>query len=232
MNMKFQLITAAAMLVASTIVFPDGAQAGCSQQPGGAVEWDGCRKRNLMLGGHDFSGSKMAGTDLASTDLRDTILNGANLQKAVLLRASFDGSSAVDTNFKKAIGYRTSFRKTNLKGASFEKAEMQRANFSGAHLEEASFAKSEVGRANFTQATLQNNDFSYANLARADFSGARMSGKLIMVGAFLFRTNLSGSDISRVEGLAQWQVDMACGDNNTQLPPGLKAPGTWPCTEE
>ena len=31
------------------------------------------------------------------------------------------------------------------------------------------------------------------------------------------------------ERLVQWQVDMACGDDKTVLPAGLKKPAVWPC---
>ncbi|MDQ7020073.1 MAG: hypothetical protein Q9M33_13035, partial [Robiginitomaculum sp.] len=47
--------------------------------------------------------------------------------------------------------------------------------------------------------------------------------------AFTYKTRLSGTDLSLVSGLKQEQVDMACGDDDTILPPNLKRPAHWPC---
>ena len=38
-----------------------------------------------------------------------------------------------------------------------------------------------------------------------------------------------GVNLAAATGLSQWQLDMACGDDKTVLPPGLKKPAPWPC---
>jgi uncharacterized protein YjbI with pentapeptide repeats len=67
-------------------------------------------------------------------------------------------------------------------------------------------------------------------LARADLRGVPLSG-VNLTGAYLYLTLVSGADLSQVTGLKQEQLDLACGSNETKLPPGLKAPQGWPCSE-
>ncbi len=50
-----------------------------------------------------------------------------------------------------------------------------------------------------------------------------------MNGAFLYRANFEGANLTAVKDLAQAQLDIACGNENTKLPAGLSAPGWWPC---
>ena len=50
-----------------------------------------------------------------------------------------------------------------------------------------------------------------------------------MTRAFLFLTRIEGLDLSDAKGLQQPQIDTACGDVTTKLPPGLSIPTTWPC---
>ena len=76
--------------------------------------------------------------------------------------------------------------------------------------------------------TITGSKFSLANLARADFRKRNSPGR--STSPFLpFLTRIEGIDLSAATGLAQWQVDMACGDANTKLPAGLTAPADWPC---
>ncbi|HSG94139.1 MAG TPA: pentapeptide repeat-containing protein, partial [Afifellaceae bacterium] len=48
----------------------DAAYAKCHSSAAPGVDWQGCRKRNLILKGSDLSGAKLAGTDFTATDLR------------------------------------------------------------------------------------------------------------------------------------------------------------------
>jgi uncharacterized protein YjbI with pentapeptide repeats len=52
-----------------------------------------------------------------------------------------------------------------------------------------------------------------------------------LTGAYLYLTRLAGANLSQARGLKQEQLDLACGSNETKLPPGLKTPETWPCSE-
>lgn len=206
------------------------ADCDASERPG--INWSGCRKRNLILAGSDLSGANLSEADFTSTDLRRTGLDGADLSKANLLRSMLDASKAAGANFEKAVGFRTSFASTDLTSARFSKSEMQRADFTGATLTNVDFEKSELGRANFADADINGTNFRYANIARADFRFARFETPIDFSGAYLYRTRMDGVDLSKAIGLAQWQVDMACGDTTTKLPDGLVQPAGWPCVDE
>ena len=206
------------------------ADCGASPKPG--VDWSGCSKRNILLGGSNLGGAQLVATDLTSTDLRGADLSRANLSNAMLVRTSLKGATAVGAVFEKAIGQRTSFVDAQLARASFAKAEMQRADFTGANLSGAEFDSAGIGRAKFSRANLAGVNFRFANLARADFRNAEAGRVIDVTGAYMFRTRLEGFDLSKANGLASWQIDMACGDDRTLLPPGITAPLHWPCPEE
>jgi uncharacterized protein YjbI with pentapeptide repeats len=208
------------------------AAVNCGASPQAGVNWQDCRKRNLMLDGVDLSRANLVEADFSSTDLRDTKLAASDFSKAALARAMLDNSDAAGANFEKALGYRTSFVNANLENANFNKAEMQRADFTDAVLTSADFEKSELGRVNFSGADINGTNFDYANLARADFRAAKFDTPIAFAGAYLYQTRIEGVDLSQATGLMQWQIDLACGDAATKLPQGLEAPAGWPCIEE
>lgn len=78
-------------------------------------------------------------------------------------------------------------------------------------------------RADLDYANLQNADLTYADLRKAYLEGANLQG------ANLGKTNLQGADLTETEWLTQEQLDSACGDAETNLPPGLTIK---PCPEE
>jgi uncharacterized protein YjbI with pentapeptide repeats len=86
-----------------------------------------------------------------------------------------------------------------------------------------------LGRAEFADAEISGAKFSLANLARADFTKAKFSAPLDFADSFFFLTRIEGLDLTTATGLAQWQVDMSCGDDKTKLPGGLTAAESWPC---
>lgn len=214
------------------INFTSTALAGCkdSAQPG--VSWVDCRKRNLIMSGSDLNKSDLSGADLSSTDLRKSNFSGANLYKTNLMRSTMAGSMANGASFEYVQSYRTNFENTDFTNASFGKAELQRANFSGADLSGVNFSKADLGRANFDMAILKNNNFERANLSRVDFSKAKLSGKFQIKNAYLLQSNIENVDFSGAIGLEQWQVNMACGNDDTVLPAGLTQPDNWPCVAD
>jgi len=220
----------AALALAGTIATEKPAFAtNCQDFPSPGVDWQDCQKRSIILKGLDLTGAKFERADLSSTDFRETTLKSADFIKSYLVRAAFDRSTAPGANFEKALGYRTSFVGADLDGANFTSAEMQRADFSGANLANVSFAKSELGRADFTGANLTGTDFTHANLARTDFRKALFDGSITFTGAHLFLTRFEGVNLSEAIGLAQWQIDMSCGDEKTKLPKNLSPGAGWPC---
>jgi len=207
------------------------AYAKCHASAAPGVDWQGCRKRNLILKGSDLSGAKFAGTDFTATDLRDTKLTDTDLTKAMMVRSYLNGSQAEGANFDTVMGYRTSFVGVNLKNATFVKAEMTRADFTDADLTNVPFERADLGRAIFTGASLTGASFPFANLARADFRGSNFTGSIDFTGAYLFLTRFDGIDLGETKGLEQWQIDLSCGDDKTQIPAGLDTPANWPCPE-
>lgn len=201
----------------------------CRSAPTPGIDWQGCDKKLLMLGGSDLGDAKLMGADFTTTDLKNANLIGANLEKAKLARASLAGSTAKGVRFARVEAYRTDFSGISADGASFESAELQRSNFADAKLSSVNFTKADLGRSQFDGAEVGGSRFSLANLARADFRGANLSTPVDFDRAFFFLTRIEGVDLAAATGLTQWQLDMACGDDKTALPEGLKKPSTWPC---
>ena len=108
-------------------------------------------------------------------------------------------------------------------------AELARADFSGAELTGVDFAKADLGRANFAGATITGTKFDLSNLARVEFKDVVFKGPISFDRAFLYLTRIEGLDLSAATGLAQWQIDLTCGDDKTKLPAGLAVPKNWPC---
>jgi uncharacterized protein YjbI with pentapeptide repeats len=201
----------------------------CRSSPVPGIDWQGCDKKLLMLGGSNLEGAKLLETDFTTTDLRGANLAGADLEKAKLVRASLAGATAKGTRFARVEAYRTNFSGIEAPDASFESAELQRSNFAEAKLSNVNFTKADLGRSQFDGADIGGSRFSLANVARADFRAAAFSAPVDFERAFLFLARIEGADLSAATGLVQWQVDMACGDDKTVLPAGLTKPAQWPC---
>jgi uncharacterized protein YjbI with pentapeptide repeats len=224
------LATACAAILGASLV--PAAAADCRSMAASGIDWQGCSKGGLVLGDSDLSGAKLKEVDFTATDLRGATLSGADLEEAKLIRSSLAGAKADKANFKRIEGYRTVFSGIAAPGASFASAELQRADFSDADLTGADFQKAELGRANFAGATITGTKFPMANLSRAEMQKANFEGPIDFTGAFLFLTRLDGLDLSQATGLAQPQIDLACGDAGTKLPAGLTPPLSWPCKFE
>jgi uncharacterized protein YjbI with pentapeptide repeats len=62
--------------------------------------------------------------------------------------------------------------------------------------------------------------FRYTELSGANMAGAKMDGA-DLTGAKTSITSFLGTDLRKVRGLTQSQLDVACSDAKTRLPPGL-----------
>lgn len=204
----------------------------CRSAPAPGINWQGCDKKLLMLGGSELQNAKLREADFSATDLRGANLGGADLEKAKFIRATLAGASAKGTSFARVEAYRTDFSGLAAENASFESAELQRSNFSDAQLPNTNFTKADLGRSQFDGAEVGGSRFSLANLARADFRKASFSKPVDFDRAFFFLTRIEGVDLTASTGLVQWQIDMACGNDQTLLPAGLKKPANWPCKFE
>ncbi len=122
-----------------------------------------------------------------------------------------------------------------------------RAKFCGADLKGADFTMAMLAGADFRKANLENAKMEYVNLTRADLSNALLTGAKLdnamlhsavlrkailkyasLENAMLFKTNLQGTDLREVKGLTQFQINMACLDKDTKLPPGIVTPKPCP----
>ena len=99
----------------------------------------------------------------------------------------------------------------NLLNLCVKARDLHGANFDGANatLMCMSFA-------NFRGASFRGTILDAANLASAKLDGADMTGARTRITSFL------GTDLTRVKGLTQSQLDTACGDTKTKVPAGMK----------
>lgn len=123
----------------------------------------------------------------------------------------------------------------NLFQADFNGLERSGLDFSRARLRQADLSLTIMNRARFSNADLRDVEayggvFSSASFAGADLTNASLVGTYLrganFAGATLVGANLSGADLAGARGLSQRQLDRACGDATTTLPPGLHIP---PC---
>ncbi|ATN33661.1 hypothetical protein ACO34A_07550 [Rhizobium sp. ACO-34A] len=228
----------AAALAAATLFLSLGAVTGsamagdCRSYAQQGIDWSGCKKSMLIITDSELDGANLTKTDFSFTDLRGSSMKGANLEKGKMVRASFVAAKLEGANFNKVEAYRSNFARSTADRATFVNAEVQRADFREAQLSGSDFTKAELGRADFRGATITGSRFTMANLARARLNGAVFTGPLDFSNAFLLLTRIEGLDLSAATGLEQEQVDLACGDASTRLPPGLVAPAGWPCADD
>jgi len=103
-----------------------------------------------------------------------------------------------------------------LHRASFNDAQLEGANLVAADLRTSTFKN-----ANLTHANLQEANLEEASLSGADLTAARLDA------ANLRRTVFHGTNLSGALGLTQTQLNSACVDYLTTLPPDLTRPA--PC---
>jgi uncharacterized protein YjbI with pentapeptide repeats len=159
----------------------------------------------LNVRGIDMSRLEIPGTYLLEVKLERGMLREANLRLADLRMANLSRAdlSAANLSSAKLLGANMSGKETMLTGANLSGAELPGANLSNADL-----INTDLSNADLVNATLSN-----ANLARANLNGANLEG-----------ANLSGTHLSEAANLTQQQLNTACGDFKTSLPPNLTVP--------
>jgi uncharacterized protein YjbI with pentapeptide repeats len=103
----------------------------------------------------------------------------------------------------------------NLKGADLSNTCVKSHDLHGADFTDADASLMCMSFADFTGVSFRNTELSGANLAGAKMDGADLTGAKTSITSFL------GTDLRRVKGLTQKQLDVACSDSKTRLPPGL-----------
>jgi uncharacterized protein YjbI with pentapeptide repeats len=104
----------------------------------------------------------------------------------------------------------------NLAGADLTNTCVKEHDLHGANFDGANATLMCMSFANFTNASFRGTELSGANLAGAKLDGADLTGAKTSITSFL------GTDLTKVKGLTQAQLNVACGDAKTRLPPGLK----------
>lgn len=100
-----------------------------------------------------------------------------------------------------------------LRQADLSLVTMNRADFSNADLSIANGFGARFSGANFARADLTRANFTGAYLGYANFRAAQLQGLV-----------LSGAELTGAKNLTQSQLNLACGDEYTILPPGLSIP--------
>jgi Pentapeptide repeats (8 copies) len=78
-----RFLTVVALMCAAA----SSAMADCGDRPRPGVDWTGCTKSRLLLGGQDLQNANLQRADLSGTDFRKADLSGANMTEADLSRA-------------------------------------------------------------------------------------------------------------------------------------------------
>jgi uncharacterized protein YjbI with pentapeptide repeats len=102
-----------------------------------------------------------------------------------------------------------------LAGADLTNQCVKGGNLAGADFDHARLILMCMSFANFKGATFRGADLSGANLAHAILAGADLTGAQMTI------TSIKGTDLTRVRGLTQKQLDAACGDTDTKVPAGM-----------
>jgi hypothetical protein len=103
----------------------------------------------------------------------------------------------------------------DLRGADLTNTCVKEHDLHGADFTGANATLMCMSFANFAGVSFRNAELSGANLAGANLDGADLTGAGTSITSFL------GTDLTHVKGLTQRQLDVACGDPTTRLPPGL-----------
>jgi uncharacterized protein YjbI with pentapeptide repeats len=104
----------------------------------------------------------------------------------------------------------------DLKGADLTNTCVKDHDLRGANFDGANATLMCMSHSNFTNTSFRGTDLSGANMAGAKMDGADLTGAKTSITSFL------GTDLRKVKGLTQKQLDVACSDKHTKLPPGLK----------
>lgn len=148
-------------------------------------------------------------------DLRKARLKG---RIAECVRCDLSGAQFKEGFFQFANFYQSDLTGTlwdgaNLAGSTLQETKLANASFVFTNLSGARLEGTDATGANFRNAWLNWAWFANAKLDGADFTGAKMRG-----------AQLYNTDLSKVIGLTQRQIDLACGDSTTKTPPGIRVP--------
>ncbi len=165
------------------------------------------------------------------------IVQGAQLQGADLRWAKAGRAFLMKADLREAKLQRAYLVEADLQHADLFVAKLDNANMVGAKLRHANLGNSELQHTSLAYAQLQEADLSGAELQNADLTGTNFQGANLaranMQGAYLYEAELQNAylwaaDLTGSRDLTQAQLDVACVNEKTKLPPGLKRPKPCP----
>ena len=189
-----------------------------------------------------------AGKDLPHMTMQDANFSGSSFNRANLSGGRIYKSDLSQTQFHKAFlarvkGSHVNLARSKMQDVTLVEAEITRSILTGSDLSRADLARGVFTVTNFNAADLSSATAPGANFEGSHFIDARFDhanlqearldkglfhkvkfGNAIMRGATMAGADFSGADLSRAQGLKQAQLDTACGDPETDLPPGLSMP--------
>lgn len=123
------------------------------------------------------------------------------------------------------------FRRERLRDADLSSADLRKAHFDGVNarrirLRNARMARAYMRGCDFAHANLRGADLRGAHLIDVDLREADLRGANLQ-GSRLDDSNLRGAKLQGARNLTQAQLDEACGDRRTKLPPGLRIAPCW-----
>jgi uncharacterized protein YjbI with pentapeptide repeats len=219
---------------------------------------EGANLQEADLGSVNLQGALLRGANFHKASFFGMELNGAQFESANLSEARFGNCYLKEARFEKCNLQGACFGQNDLTSASFEKADLRGSSFIdlilegskfiGCNLEGAAFPMANLTGARFRQteapprgaqltreslfggvrsyepeqgADLRKVNFRRAVLREADLKGANLQG-----------ANLQGANLQGVKHLTQEQLELALGDETTNLPQGLDRPKSWTRDDE
>jgi uncharacterized protein YjbI with pentapeptide repeats len=179
-------------------------------------------RRTRTLGNGETQYLDLRNANLQGANLAKAQLQGANLAKAQLQKAYLGEAQLQDANLVEAQLQDANLAKAQLQGAYLMEAQLQGANLAKAQLQDAYLAKAQLQDTNLEKAQLQKAYLRVTQLQGANLAKAQLQDTI------LEKTQLQGAILTATENLTQYQIDMACIDENTKLPEGLTRPPPCP----
>jgi uncharacterized protein YjbI with pentapeptide repeats len=161
-----------------------------------------------------------------------TNAQSANMTMTILYHAVLDDADLREARLHNAVligarGRGTIFTKADLTGIYAPAVALHRSSFNESQLEGANLVTADLRASTFNHANLTHANLQEANLQDASFPGADLTAARLD-GADVRHTVFHGTNLSGALGLTQAQLDSACADEFTKLPPSLIRPA--PCT--
>ena len=169
----------------------------------------------------DLWRAALPGATLVAAKLQEAKLVGADLQGADLDRANLRMADLGGANLENAVLWNATLEEAILDGANLQGSDLTDANLDGAILDGANLQGSNLTDANLNGANLNRANLQGSNLTDANLDGANLNGADFR-NAILLDAKLRGAKMMRVRNLTQFQLDQACGDENTELPNKMK----------